>query len=39
MLKSAELGRALSKQDYDAALGELRTSLLKVQAEPGSSTK
>jgi AMP-polyphosphate phosphotransferase len=33
MLKSAELGRTLSKQDYDAALGELRTSLLKVQAE------
>jgi polyphosphate:AMP phosphotransferase len=33
MLKSAELGRALSKQDYDAALGELRTSLLKAQAE------
>ena len=33
MLKSAELGRALSKQDYDAALGDLRTSLLKVQAE------
>ena len=33
MLKSAELGRALSKYDYDAALGELRTSLLKVQAE------
>ena len=33
MLKSAELGRVLSKQDYDAALGELRTALLKVQAE------
>ena len=33
MLKSAELGRALSKQDYDAALGDLRSSLLKVQAE------
>ena len=33
MLKSAELGRTLSKQDYEAALGELRTSLLKVQAE------
>jgi polyphosphate:AMP phosphotransferase len=33
MLKSAELGRALSKQDYDGALGELRTSLLKAQAE------
>ncbi|MET0794522.1 MAG: polyphosphate:AMP phosphotransferase [Polyangiaceae bacterium] len=33
MLKSAELGRALSKQDYDATIGELRTSLLKVQAE------
>jgi len=33
MLKSAELGRALSKQDYDAAVGELRTSLLKVQAQ------
>ena len=33
MLKSAELGRALSKQDYDAALGDLRTSLLKAQAE------
>jgi len=31
MLKSAELGRALSKQDYDAALGDLRTSLLKAQ--------
>jgi AMP-polyphosphate phosphotransferase len=33
MLKSAELGRTLSKQDYDATLGELRTSLLKAQAE------
>jgi polyphosphate:AMP phosphotransferase len=33
MLKSAELGRALSKQDYDAAVAELRTSLLQVQAE------
>src|SRR4051812_3534864 len=33
MLKSAELGRALSKEEYDAAVGELRTSLLKVQAE------
>jgi len=33
MLKSAELGRVLSKQDYEAALGELRTSLLKIQAE------
>lgn len=33
MLKSAELGRALGKQDYEAALGELRTNLLKVQAE------
>lgn len=33
MLKSAELGRALSKQDYEAALGDLRSSLLKVQAE------
>lgn len=33
MLKSAELGRALSKQDYEAVLGELRTSLLKMQAE------
>ena len=33
MLKSAELGRTLSKQDYEAALGDLRTSLLKVQAE------
>jgi len=27
------LGRALSKQDYEAAIGDLRTSLLKVQAE------
>jgi AMP-polyphosphate phosphotransferase len=33
MLNSAELGRKLSKQDYDAALGDLRTSLLKAQAE------
>ena len=33
MLKSAELGRALSKQDYEAAVGELRTSLLKAQSE------
>jgi len=33
MLKSAELGRALSKEDYEAALGDLRTSLLKAQAE------
>jgi polyphosphate:AMP phosphotransferase len=33
MLKSAELGRALTKQDYDAALGDLRTSLLRAQAE------
>lgn len=33
MLKSAELGRVLSKEDYEAAVGELRTSLLKVQAE------
>jgi len=33
MLKSAELGRSLSKQAYEAALGDLRTSLLKVQAE------
>ncbi|HYP99030.1 MAG TPA: polyphosphate:AMP phosphotransferase [Polyangiaceae bacterium] len=33
MLKSAELGRSLSKQEYDAALGDLRTALLKVQAE------
>jgi AMP-polyphosphate phosphotransferase len=33
MLKSAELGRTLSKQDYEAALGDLRTSLLKAQAE------
>ena len=33
MLKSAELGRTLSKQAYEAAVGDLRTSLLKVQAE------
>ncbi len=33
MLKSAELGRALSKQEYEAALGELRTALLKVQVQ------
>src|SRR6187551_1059063 len=33
MLISAELGRTLSKQDYEAALGGLRTALLKVQAE------
>jgi polyphosphate:AMP phosphotransferase len=33
MLKSAELGRALSKQEYDAAVGDLRTALLKAQAE------
>jgi AMP-polyphosphate phosphotransferase len=33
MLKSAEQGRVLSKQDYDAALGDLRSSLLKAQAE------
>lgn len=33
MLKSAELGRVLTKAEYDAALGELRTSLLKVQAQ------
>src|SRR4051812_40951422 len=33
MLKSAELGRTLSKHDYDAALGDLRTSLLKAQSE------
>ncbi len=33
MLKSAELGRKLSKEDYEAAVPELRTSLLKVQAE------
>jgi len=33
MLKSAELERVLSKRDYDAALGDLRTSLLKAQAE------
>jgi AMP-polyphosphate phosphotransferase len=33
MLNSAELGRTLSKQDYDATVGELRTSLLKTQAE------
>lgn len=33
MLKSAELGRTLSKQDYDATLGDLRTALLKAQAE------
>ena len=33
MLKSAELGRELSKQDYEAAVADLRTSLLKVQAQ------
>ncbi|MEI9952687.1 MAG: polyphosphate:AMP phosphotransferase [Pseudomonadota bacterium] len=33
MLKSAELGRVLSKQDYEAGLGDLRTALLKAQAE------
>jgi polyphosphate:AMP phosphotransferase len=33
MLKSAELGRALSKQEYDALVGDLRTALLKAQAE------
>ncbi|MEP7049511.1 MAG: polyphosphate:AMP phosphotransferase [Pseudomonadota bacterium] len=33
MLKSAELGRSLSKQEYEVAVAELRTSLLKVQAE------
>ncbi len=33
MLKAAELDRELSKQDYEAALGELRTALLKVQVE------
>jgi polyphosphate:AMP phosphotransferase len=33
MLKSAELGRALGKQEYEVAVAELRTSLLKVQAE------
>ena len=33
MLKSAELGRVLSKQEYEATVAELRTSLLKVQAE------
>jgi len=33
MLKSAELGRALGKQDYEAAVGELRTNLLKAQTE------
>ena len=33
MLKSAELGRALGKRDYEAAVGELRTNLLKVQTE------
>src|SRR6188768_4081642 len=33
MLKSAELGRVLGKQDYDSALGDLRTALLKAQAE------
>ena len=33
MLKAAELGRELSKQDYEAAVGDLRTSLLQVQAQ------
>ncbi len=33
MLKSAELGRALSKQDYDAGLADLRTALLQAQTE------
>src|SRR5450631_1503029 len=33
MLKSAELGRALGKQEYDTAVAELRTALLKAQAE------
>jgi polyphosphate:AMP phosphotransferase len=33
MLKAAELGRELSKQDYEAAVADLRTSLLKVQAQ------
>ena len=33
MLKAAELGRVLSKQEYDAGLGDLRTALLKAQAE------
>ncbi len=33
MLKAAELGRALGKPEYDAAVSELRTSLLKAQAE------
>ena len=33
MLKSAELGRELSKQEYEAAVADLRTSLLKVQAQ------
>ena len=33
MLKSAELGRSFSKQEYEAAVSELRTALLKAQAE------
>lgn len=37
MLKAAELGRELTKEDYEAAVGELRTSLLKVQAELASA--
>jgi AMP-polyphosphate phosphotransferase len=33
MFESAELGRKVSKDDYEAALPELRTALLKAQTE------
>ena len=33
MFETAELGRKLSKDEYDAALPELRTALLKAQAK------
>ena len=33
MFEAAELGRKISKQDYDAQVPELRASLLKAQFE------
>ena len=38
MFDAVELGQKLSKQEYEAALPELRTRLLKAQAQLGVTT-
>ena len=38
MFETAELGRKMTKADYEAALPDLRTRLLKAQAACSRST-